>query len=317
MPLQNPYYVIVAVWLLAYLLDHFLAEPKKWHPLVGFGNAASALEKRCNRQQTRFFERLRGALAWCLVVLPPVLLVLAMSALLERLHWLFGFCFDALILYLAMGWRSLSEHIQPIASALAKGDLVLARQCLSWIVSRDTDNLSDAEVLSSAMESGLENSSDAFFASLFWYAVAGPAAVVLHRLANTLDAMWGYRSSRYSHFGSFAARCDDVLNFFPAQLTALSFSLLSYSPAAFRCWWGQGWRWKSINAGSVMASGAAALGVTLGGSARYHGQLQSRPQLGQGEPPSAVDVNRTLNLANKVFVLWLTAVLILGVLVAL
>ena len=34
--------------LLGLLIDHFVGEAKRWHPLVGFGDAASILEKAAN-----------------------------------------------------------------------------------------------------------------------------------------------------------------------------------------------------------------------------------------------------------------------------
>ncbi|MNZ78367.1 cobalamin biosynthesis protein [compost metagenome] len=160
-------------------------------------------------------------------------------------------------------------------------------------------------------ESVLENGSDAVFAALFWFLVAGAPGVVLYRLSNTLDAMWGYRNERFERFGWAAAKIDDVLNYLPARLVALTYALLGKTALALRCWQRQAPQWDSPNAGPVMAAGAGALGVALGGAAIYHGELHVRPDLGEGPAPGARDIERALNLVYGGVLLWL-ALLLLG-----
>jgi adenosylcobinamide-phosphate synthase len=168
-----------------------------------------------------------------------------------------------LALWFALGARSLFEHVRAIARPLSTGDLVAARLALSRIVSRNCTELDDTGIAKAGLESTLENGADAIFASLFFFALFGGYGVLLHRLANTLDAMWGYKTVRLFHFGRIAARADDVLNFIPARLTALSYALLGHCRSAFSCWQSQAPLWDSPNAGPVMASGAGALQVSL------------------------------------------------------
>ncbi|MCY1431441.1 Cobalamin biosynthesis protein CobD [compost metagenome] len=144
--------------------------------------------------------------------------------------------------------------------------------------------------------------------------MAGAPGVVLYRLSNTLDAMWGYRNARFERFGWAAAKIDDVLNFIPARLVALTYALLGRTRQALRCWREQAPQWDSPNAGPVMAAGAGALGVALGGAARYHGEVHERPQLGTGEPPRAADIWRALALVRQGVLLWLAVILLLGML---
>jgi adenosylcobinamide-phosphate synthase len=214
---------------------------------------------------------------------------------------------DAALLYLALGAASLGEHAAVVRRALESGDLNAARRHVGRIVSRDTADMDEAAVSRATLESVLENGCDAVFGALFWFFVAGAPGVVAYRLANTLDAMWGYKTERYLHFGWAAARLDDLLNWIPARLTALTYVLLGRSGTAWRCWRSQAANWESPNAGPVMAAGAGALTVKLGGPAVYHGCLEPRPPLGEGHEPVAADIARADVLVQRGVWLWLVA----------
>lgn len=285
------------------VLDLLLGEARRWHPLVGFGKLAARIEGFLNRGRGRL---LRGALAWMLAVLPLTLLGAAAA-------YFSGYVTHVLLLYFALGLRSLREHNLPIAAALDAGDLARAREMTGWIVSRDTAGAAPEDLAKASAESLLENGNDAVFGALFWFLLLGGAGALLFRLSNTLDAMWGYRSSRFNLFGRTAARIDDALNFVPARLTALSYVMLADQRArAWRCWRTQAPHWPSPNAGPVMASGAGALGLALGGSASYDGVPEQRPPLGIGAAPQSRDIRRAWNLVLKTTMLWLAAALVLA-----
>lgn len=288
--------------LAAVLLDRLLGEPQRWHPLVGFGQLASALEKRTNNRRI-----VSGLLAWLLVVGPWV-------ALAFWLRPLAPFAIDVALLYFALGAQSLGEHAEAVARPLREGRLDEARQRVSWMVSRDTTRLDESGIAKAGMESVLENGNDAIFGALFWFALLGGPGALLFRLANTLDAMWGYRSERYNRYGRFAARFDDALNWLPARLTALSYALLGRTRQALACWRAQAPGWESPNAGPVMAAGAGSLGVQLGGAAIYHGQEEIRPPLGSGPAPVAGDLARAIALIRRSLWLWLAVFFMIGIL---
>jgi adenosylcobinamide-phosphate synthase len=285
-------------------LDRLLGEPKRWHPLFAFGALANTAERAFNRGAWR---RLSGVLAWALIVLPWVAL-----ALWARPHNLLGWALDAGLLYLALGGRSLAEHATRVAADLAAGDLAAARWHVGWMVSRDTGELDESGVAKACVESTLENGNDAVFGALFWFALLGGPGAVLFRLANTLDAMWGYKSERFLGFGWAAARLDDALNYLPARLTAFSYALFGRTRSALDSWRRQAPAWESPNAGPVMAAGAGSLGLALGGAAIYHGQLEARPPLGEGRPARFDDIARGLRLVRRSLLLWLTLFLCWG-----
>jgi adenosylcobinamide-phosphate synthase len=120
--------------------------------------------------------------------------------------------------------------------------------------------------------------------------------------------MWGYRTPRYFYFGWAAARLDDVLNWIPARLTAFTYSVLGHTRAAWHCWRSQGHRWYSPNAGPVMASGAGALGIVLGGPAIYHGAIKERPALGSGHDAQPHDIERAIALVQRGVWLWVALI---------
>ncbi|MFD0913749.1 adenosylcobinamide-phosphate synthase CbiB [Methylophilus luteus] len=290
----------------AVALDHCLGEPRRWHPLVGFGRIASALSRWLNpaNAQLKPAQRLTGVLAWLVAVLP-----LTYAAwLLAQMR--FGWLLHAYLLYFALGHKSLRLHALAVHAALQNNNIAQARLAASYIVSRDPDAI---EPVSATLESVLENGNDGVFAALFWFLVAGGPGALLYRLANTLDAMWGYRTSQYYYFGWAAARLDDVLNYIPARLTALTYALLGNTRKALHAWRTQANLWDSPNAGPVMSAGAGALDVALGGRARYHGVWHERPPLGSDIAPTIEDIPRALRLVSAGLYAWLVIAMLIGV----
>lgn len=291
---MTSFYIIAA----ALVIDRLFGEPKKYHPLVGFGQLANNIERQFNTpDQQPNVQRIKGLFSLIILISPILLGTIFLSAL--------GEYFSVLILTLCIGWQSLKEHGLAVYHALLKNDIYLAQQRVSYMVSRDVHNLSPDDMSKACIESILENGSDAVFSALFWFLIAGAPGVILYRMINTLDAMWGYKTPRFLYFGWSAARLDDLMNYIPAQLTALSYFLVSRNPQALYCWRTQGNSWKSPNAGPVMASGAGSLGVILGGYAIYNGVKQYRPILGVGKPAKPIHINKSLTLISYSIYLWL------------
>jgi adenosylcobinamide-phosphate synthase len=320
--------VVGASLIVALIADRLFGEVSRWHPLVGFGRAATWAERRARqvvRPSIRRSEtgteadaatavqlRRLGALCWCLLVLVPTFLLWRLHGSLDATG---AAVLGIVVLYFCIGGRSLAEHANAVAAPLVNGDLVGARAQLARIVSRDTAHLDAPSVTRATVESVLENGSDALLAPIFWFAVAGAPGVLCYRLSNTLDAMWGYRNARYLHFGRAAARIDDVLNWLPARCCALSYALVGNRHAALRCWRNQAAQCDSPNAGPVMAAGAGALQIVLGGAASYGGELHWRPTLGEGRAAEPLDIPRALGLLRRATALWVVVILVGGWLV--
>ncbi len=299
------YLILALIACGAVVLDRWLGEPRRWHPLVGFGRLASFLSRQLNpaARQPKSSQRLTGMVAWLLAVLPLTYLAWLLT------HTRFGWLLHGYLLYFALGHQSLRQHALVVYTALKNNDFPQAQLAASYMVSRDKEAI---EPVSSTLESVLENGNDGVFAALFWFLVAGGPGALLYRLANTLDAMWGYKTSQYYYFGWAAARLDDVLNYIPARLTALTYALLGSTSKGLHAWRTQARQWDSPNAGPVMSAGAGALNVALGGRARYHGVWHERPALGTNAQPDMHDIPRALKLVSAGLYSWLLIAVLIG-----
>jgi len=302
----------------ALILDIILGEPKRYHPLVAFGRLAAFFESWFNVGRNK---KIKGVLAWAMAVLPLVgVLALILWYVAQTSTLMFWFI-NIVVLYFTLGLKSLKQHAVWVAEPLLAGDIEGGRQKVSWLVSRHTEHMDETKITKACIESVLENGSDAVYGALFWFAIAGAPGALLYRLANTLDASWGYRTERFIDFGYCAARMDDLLNLIPARICSLAYSLCGDWRNAFTSWkhinqWrhNAGRNIGSPNAGIVMASGAGALGLSLGGSAIYSGIEQIKPELGSGREPVVNDIYRSLNLLHQsLFLSMVIQALFLGV----
>ena len=294
------HYSTIIIIVIALALDRLLGEPRL-HPLVLFGNIAGKIEKRLNKNNSLYM----GILATIVITIPPVAFVGWIQWIYQDSFWI-SIIIGSATLYFAIGWQSMKDHAYAVEDPLLSNNITKAQDQLSQIVSRDTGMMREEQIVGSTLESILENSNDCLFASLFWSIVLGPFAVLLHRLINTLDAMWGYRNQRFAKFGTFAARLDDVLGYIPARLTAGSFAMIGNTRNSIYCWMSQAPIHKSPNGGVVMSSGAGALKLKFGGPTTYDGVVEDKPFLGNGPNAKTSDIRRSISLVEKTSLLWVS-----------
>jgi adenosylcobinamide-phosphate synthase len=265
--------------LLAYLIDLTIGELPGKHPVMWMGDFISAFEQRFYRDRIT-----TGAL------LVTGLLALTLSIAVT-------------LVYLAGGlpvWLSLPVLAMAASTGLAMhmlhasvAGLLTAenpRQALSYLVSRDTEAMTETEVYKGALETWAENISDGVIAPLFYLVLFGLPGIAVYKAVNTMDSMIGYKTGRYFYFGKVAARLDDVANYLPARLTALLIiALAGDRRRAWQCCLSDGGKLESPNAGFPIAAMAGALGVALGGDASYHGRIKHKPVLG----PAINQINQT------------------------
>lgn len=280
------------------LTDLLLGDPRRGHPVAGFGRFAAAAERITYRDSRAAGVAHAGLLVTGVTV--------AASVAQHRFRTGPGLAgVTALATWVALGGTSLLRTGSDMADLLDAGDLDAARTLLPSLCGRDPTVLDAAGLCRAALESVAENTSDAAVAPLLWAAASGAPGVLGYRAVNTLDAMIGHRSPRYARFGWAAARLDDAVNFVPARMTGLLTALCApavggSSRAVMRVWRSDATGHPSPNAGVAEAAFAGALGIRLGGATQYHHQLEIRPTLGDGPAPDVADLRRAVRLARLV-----------------
>jgi len=282
--------------VVGFAADRLLGDPRRWHPVAGFGRTALAVERRLYAD-----SRARGVLHSGVLVGGAI----ALGVLAERSARgpLARTALTAVATWAVLGGRTLEREAAAVHGLLETDDLPAARRRLNHLVGRDTDRLDAAEVSRAVIESVAENTSDAVVAPLVWGAVAGVPGLLGYRAANTLDAMVGHRNRRYRNFGWASARLDDLLNLPGSRATGLL--TLAADPGRAREAWST-WRrdaaaHPSPNAGVVEAAFAGSLGLRLGGTNQYDGsRVEDRAVLGDGRAPTPQDVVRANRLARRV-----------------
>ncbi len=283
--------------------DLLLADPRRHHPVAGFGAVADRLERAVWRD-----SRAAGtAYAGGLVAATAGLGVLVDRG--TRPHPRARTLLAAGATWAVLGGTSLGRAADRMRLALEAGDVEAGRAALPALAGRDPASLGVDGLARATVESVAENTSDAAGAPLFWGALAGVPGLLGYRAVNTLDAMVGHRSPRHERFGWASARLDDVANWVPARLTA-ALTVLCAAPTggsatgALRTWLRDGGAHPSPNSGRCEAATAGALGVRLGGRNVYGTRVEIRPALGTGRAPTAADIGAAVRLSRAV---WLAA----------
>lgn len=292
-----------------FALDLLLADPEGMpHPVVYMGRAITALEGvlRPRLPKTPGGELLGGAVL--AAALPAGTFAAASGACraARRLHPAAGFALETLWCWQALALKGLAAESGRVQAELERGDLPAARKAVARIVGRDTEALPAEGVAKAAVETVAENFSDGVAAPLFYLLIGGAPLALAYKAVNTMDSMVGYKNDRYLYFGRAAARLDDAANYLPSRLAALcwiggAFLTGQDGRGAWRIWRRDRRNHASPNSAQTESACAGALGVRLGGPARYFGKLYEKPTIGDAlrpvEPEDIPRANRTLYAA--------------------
>ena len=304
----------------AYLFDWIAGDPE-WvpHPVRLIGKGIGEGERILRRPgQTPAVELAAGGVLTFGMVMAVYLGTAKTIAWLNERDRRLGFLVEALLAWTCLASRSLHDEASYVVNALKKHEIVFARQRLSRIVGRDTQNLNEEEISRAVIETVAESCSDGVIAPLFYMAIGGVPLAMSYKAINTLDSMIGHADDRYFYFGKIAARLDDVANFLPSRLTALGITAAALiedaNPAtALETWRRDGAKHKSPNAGQPESAMAGALQVRLGGVNHYADEPLASPLIGERfARPTAQKATQAIRIVAVVSIVGAVAALLLG-----
>ena len=306
---------------IAACLDYLIGDPWSWwHPVQGMGWVIAQYTDRAFRKlKNPLMLRLAGIVLGLGLILGSGFVGWAIVLLSYRLNFLVGVAVESVLLASCFAGRSLRDAADAVLRSLATGGLVQTRAQLSRYVGRDTQDLSEAEILRAVLETVTENATDGVLAPLF-YAIVGTAIPAIgsvplalaYKAASTLDSTIGYRHAPYTDIGWFSAQLEDRLTWTPCRLVVLSLSLLSGKPLrVWRLCWRDAPQDASPNSGWSECAYAAALGVQMGGRSSYRGVIKHKPLLGEAVRSIGPEViHQALWLTRICFLLWLTIAIV-------
>ena len=280
------------------------------HPVVGIGLLISFFERNLNKTGWSSSQRMATGLL-TLFFLMTGLTFLGFLIVLAIPDGPLGILVTSFLVWPFIAAKSLADHVKAVAEPLKTNDLPSARQAVSMIVGRNSDNLDSNDIARAALESLAENTSDGVTAPLFWGVLFGFLGVLIYKLVNTADSMIGYKSERYRDFGWASARFDDLINYIPARLTSFIYAIISRNTLkVLRITLRDASQHRSPNAGWPETSVAASIGVKLSGPRIYDGIKTNDPWLNSdGRNPTGHDLFSGLRLFD--YFLWAITFLLL------
>lgn len=273
---------------LAFILDLLVGDPR-WipHPVVIIGKGISLLEKILRNTIGKIFG-LKAAGVFLMVIIVGGSYLITWYTLKKLMLWQpwAAVALNIWLISTTIAAKSLARAAKEIYDLLAKGNLEEARQKVGWIVGRDTQNLSPAEITRATVETVAENIVDGIIAPLFYAFIGGAPLAMAYRATNTLDSMVGYKNEQYIKFGWASARFDDAANYLPARLTGFLLLLSSWLlkkdiSNGIKTLRRDAKKHPSPNSGIPESVVAGVLRIRLGGLNYYHGQPSMRAYMGQ------------------------------------
>lgn len=269
------------------------------HPVTWIGKLISHLDQRFNLdedapEERRFWGRISLLIVLASALIPTIFIAILLP------DGFVGMLLTGLLAAPLVAPRSMYTHVADVAKPLKDRDIPAARAAVAKIVGRNPDTLDEPAITRAAIESLAENTSDGIIAPVFWGALFGLPGIAAYKAVNTADSMIGHKTDKHIDFGRAAARLDDLMNWFPARLTALALCIVQPDVLrSLKTTFRDASEHRSPNAGWPEAAMAGALNVRLSGPRLYTEGPSDDPFLNDGAPdpaPEHLDLALTLFL---------------------
>lgn len=307
------------IWalIIGFVLDLLLGDPSwLYHPVCLIGKYIGWMEKKLRRRGGNLRKSAVFLTAsTVLLTMAVVALILMLCGLLGRIPLLIAM---ALLDWMGIAITSMEKEARGVEKALGQG-VAAGRTQVARIVGRDTQDLSEEEIIKATVETVSENTTDGVISPLLYAAIGGPILLWGFKAASTLDSMVGYLDEKYRDIGWSSARLDDVLNYIPARLTALLMVIASYligldGKNAFRIVRRDHANHKSPNCAWSESAAAGALHIQLGGTHNYFGKPVEKPTIGDADRPAErADIRRANRLLYTSSLLMMALIVLIAI----
>lgn len=296
---------ILITVLLAVGLDRFVPDRHGFKPFAWYRDWAESIEQRFNGG-----TRLHGVGAVLLATVPLLVGVYVAGYIFGEINSVLRLAFNVVALYLCMDIYRLGSAAKGVSDALENGDMREADAQLRELTGKSAGDLSESGIAHATVEAVLRQGNSLVISPIFWFLLLGPFGAVLQRLACMLDMMWGHRYERFAEFGWAAARLDDVLQWVPARITALSYAIMGSFEDALHCWRRHVGVWSDINSGPLLASGFGAMHMQNCEAMAERGEYDDRVSV-LSVIPDASHVRGVVALVWRVLLFWLVVGLLM------
>ena len=282
-------------------------------------STASWFETRLNRPQRGARSlAVRGALVVVVFIVAAVAVAFGAIEIVRAVPE--GWLLEAVLVALALRQRRTFDQVRTIGAAIGDGRVGVARGILARLVSQDTNGLDPHGLSRGAAEVMARQVCDGVVAPVFWYLLLGLPGLAAFCAVNALAHVVAAPTPRFANFGRTADGVNRLLAAIPAGIGGVLVAVAaifvpSASPLRALRTMASGERGSGRGAGWSLGAVAGALGLALGGPAKYDGTAFSFAWIGDGRArATAQDVTRAAYLfaVTGLMVMAVVALLRLG-----
>ncbi|MCC0671686.1 MULTISPECIES: adenosylcobinamide-phosphate synthase CbiB [unclassified Clostridioides] len=304
---------ILSIYI-GYITDLIVGDPYSFpHPVRFIGkliNLIQGIIRKASKNEKQL--KIGGFILWFVTVGITYLATYVIVKLCS-FNVLLSTVVNGFIIYTTLATKCLKDEAVKIYDVLKTGDIEKSRIQLSYIVGRDTTNLSEPEIIRATVETVAENTVDGIIAPMLYAFIGGAPLAMAYKAINTLDSTVGYKNEKYKDIGFASAKIDDIANYIPARISVIlmtvgSFFLGYNYKNCFKISIRDRKNHKSPNCAFSEGAVSGALGIQLGGTNVYFGKKVDKPTI--GDKIREIDIEDIIKTNKIMYASSLTSILV-------